>query len=237
MIHQPLVRAARSLFAVGKHTTLTGLVPVRVDRHSNFVEKPAGIVKIFSNFDFPGMDDTMTLEVSNRNAYPETYSVFGTNFKGAQPFGVSAQVPESSLDQATRESAFRGFMIKSLKMRVSDPNQFNEPVIITVQSMTGKKVVYQLQPMNYLSPTQAQPNFISIPDINIPVWSDVNISGTIGGNTDISFIMKLKKVDGPSSFIAQDASLDQWYESMQANMAKWMYGQRIPGGTIFVVNQ
>ncbi len=211
---------------------------------------PAMVHNKTSNFSFgnaSGMDgsDTMSLNVVNSSPNPKEFSVFGENWKGNQPFGVKATVPQSSLGQATRESLFRGFQIKSMLVRASNPDQFEEPVSINIKSMTGQVIQYPLQLTNYQNPMNGNANLISLPDINIPVYGDVNLSGTVLGNTSITFTMKLKWLDGPqpSHYVGRedeynrlmDQKLADWVQYMNLQANNTLFG-RIPGGAVVIVN-
>lgn len=162
---------------------------------TNIVGKLFGkkTAKKVSRFMFGG-GNAIAMTIYNDNpSIAQTWSVFGTNFSGAQPPGVQVGVEPGSLDELARESIGSGFLIKKLKISSTDPDQLKNSIVIESRSITGSGETHQFNPMNYQSPMAGNNTLIEIGDVNIPVTNDMNISGTINPLATMTLIMTVEE--------------------------------------------
>lgn len=187
---------------------------------SRFLSKVLGGNNRHSNF-MDESPDIITLHVKNTNPSTDTFSVFGQNFKGGQPPGVSVTVPESSLGQATRESVFRTFRIKKMKVTTTDVNNFSTAFYIVTKDMTGKEAKYPMQLTNWISPQNPNTRVIESEALNIPIWGDVGITGEIVGNSTMDVLLY-------TSFE------DKKFEDLRKEYKKYSgyLGDRLQAGTV-----
>ena len=105
-------------------------------------------------------DRTLTMVVTNNSGSAQTAVLFGANQAESQPAGVVVDVSESSHTEVRNETYSNPFVIKGVKMSVSDPLQFDQVVNITRRTATGSNSSKVWQPRNSTSPQNLSQNLV-----------------------------------------------------------------------------
>ena len=105
-------------------------------------------------------DRTLTMVVTNNSGSEQTAVLFGANQAESQPAGVVVDVSESSHTEVRNETYSNPFVIKGVKMSVSDPLQFDQVVNITRRTATGSNSSKVWQPRNSTSPQNLSQNLV-----------------------------------------------------------------------------
>ena len=105
-------------------------------------------------------DRTLTMVVTNNSGATATAVLFGANQSEAQPAGVVVDVSESSHTEVRNETFSNPFVIKGVKMSVSNPLQFDQVVNLTRRTATGSNSSKVWQPRNSTSPQNLSQNLV-----------------------------------------------------------------------------
>ena len=105
-------------------------------------------------------DRTLTMVVTNNSGATATAILFGANQSEAQPAGVVVDVSESSHTEVRNETFSNPFVIKGVKMSVSNPLQFDQVVNLTRRTATGSNSSKVWQPRNSTSPQNLSQNLV-----------------------------------------------------------------------------
>lgn len=97
-------------------------------------------------------DRTITVVVKNESDSDQEAIIFGGNEEADQPTGVTVSVEESSHKEVREESKSSPFLIRGLKLSVSDELQLDNVLKITSKTATGSRTDSVYQPRNATSP-------------------------------------------------------------------------------------
>ena len=105
-------------------------------------------------------DRTLTIVIKNESGSTSEAILFGANASEPQPAGVSVEVSESSHQEVRNETFANPFVIKGVKMSVSNPLQFDQVININRRTATGSNEAKVWQPRNSTSPQNLSQNLI-----------------------------------------------------------------------------
>lgn len=105
-------------------------------------------------------DRTLTIVIKNESGATSEAILFGANASEPQPNGVTVEVSESSHQEVRNETFANPFVIKGVKMSVSNPLQFDQVINITRRTATGSNEAKVWQPRNSTSPQNLSQNLI-----------------------------------------------------------------------------
>lgn len=142
---------------------------------------------------------SITITNSETTALP--WVAFGYNEGLTNVPGVSVSVPQTSLQQSTRQSASIPFLIKSIKIRTQSQAQLNNPIQIKTVDATGKLNSVALVPMNYYDVMTSIPYMVKVYDPQILIDSRVSLTGTINARETMYITVEISKKSGFSNFV------------------------------------
>jgi hypothetical protein len=174
------------------------------------------------------MDNTLSIKITNTNPEAKPWTAFGFNEGAQNQSGVLVSIAQSSLQQATRESANIPFVIDEIKIKSFDPTNLDNAIIIHYKDSTGKLFNAQFTPSEYLDPTQHIQNLVVVQRPNIEISGNIALQGTINGNSSITILLDITKKKFISSFINSAISI------FTASHIK--ISQKLPAGTRIILN-
>lgn len=138
------------------------------------------------------LDRTYTIRVENSGQDPEEAIIFGGNENAEQPKNVTVTVQESSHNEVREESKSNPFKILGLKMRVSDPFQFDNVLRIVHRRSSGFYQEQKYQPRNASSPQNFDSKMIDDEHFEMDVTGHDSLRFTIMPSTMVSFTFTVK---------------------------------------------
>lgn len=146
-------------------------------------------------------NDTLSITIINNTTAAKPWVAFGFN-KGLQNVpGVIVSVSESSLQQATTESASIPFKVQSIKIKTQTDAQLGNPITIQTSDATGQLEQSIFTPLDYYDVDTKVPNLVKINNPNIIISGQVALNGVIAAGQTMNIILKLQKQSGFSNFI------------------------------------
>lgn len=146
-------------------------------------------------------NNQLSISVTNNTTKNKIWSAFGYN-RGAQNNpGVFVSVSESSLEQATRQSASIPFKVKSIKIKTQSVEQLSQPVIIQIVDATGQLRQAQIVPMDYYDPDIKIPNLVKINNPGFAIDSRVDLQGIILAAERMNIVITIDEGSRFSSFM------------------------------------
>jgi hypothetical protein len=146
-------------------------------------------------------NDTLTITIVNNTKTALPWAAFGYNQGLQSGPGVSVNVAESSLMQATRQSAQAYFDVKEIKIRTNNNEQLSNPITLQHSDATGKYVQVSFNPVDYVDVINSIPNFVVIRDPELTITGKDGITGVINANSRMDVIIKVKQATKKSNFI------------------------------------
>jgi hypothetical protein len=91
---------------------------------------------------------TISIKITNTTPIMQAWYAFGLNRGYVNTPGVLVSVSESSLDQATRETAFNPFMVTDMKIKTNVQDQLFHKITIITNEVTGEAKSYSITPID-----------------------------------------------------------------------------------------
>lgn len=174
------------------------------------------------------MDNSvLSIKITNTNPEQKPWTAFGFNEGGQNQAGVLVSIAQSSLAQATRESANIPFIIDEIKIKSADQSNLDNTIIIHYKDSTGKLFNAQFTPSAYLDPSQHIQTLVVIQRPNIEISGNIALKGIINGNSSITILLDITKKKLISSFIGTALSI------FTASHIK--ISQQLPSGTQLIL--
>ena len=138
-------------------------------------------------------DRTLTFVVKNESDTIAKAVLFAAN-QGAsltQGTGVSVDVSESSHSIVRNEIFSGAFVIKGVKMSVSDQAQFDQVINITDRNATGTNASRVWQPRTSTSPQNLNPRIIDDSTVTVEVKTSTSLEFSVLPNSTIVFTFNI----------------------------------------------
>lgn len=152
-------------------------------------------------------DSYLTITINNPTNSPGKWVAFSYDEGLKSSPGISVGVSQSSLAQATRESADHPFVVTEIKVHTSSDAQMLNPITIRNKEYTGPSDEQQFTPADFEDPNYKTPNFIKITDPKIKIKGQTALEGTINAKSKMTLILEIKPETKISSFIDSVLSL------------------------------
>lgn len=143
--------------------------------------------------------NVINVKVQNTGASADSWTAFGFNAGTTSPSqgaAVTVTSSPSSMGFALRESQQQPYITKRARIKVTNTDQFNNPITITGQVM-GELKSYQLELWNYAGPSRGIGQIIDIPLPEFVIDGSISLSGTIEANTTMNIVIEYDYLKRP----------------------------------------
>lgn len=143
--------------------------------------------------------DVINIKVENAGASAGSWTAFSYNRGGASPSGgaaITVNASPQSMDFAARESQQHPYITKTIKIKVTDVEQFGNNITITGTVGTRQEQV-TIDPLNYYSPASGIDGLIELTLPPFVIDGSFGISGTINPNTTMNIVIDHDNVSTP----------------------------------------
>lgn len=146
-------------------------------------------------------NNQLSITVTNNTTQNKLWTAFGYNRGEPNQPGVIVSVSQSSLSEATRQSASIPFRVKSIKVQTQTLQQLSQPIIIQIVDATGQIKQAQIVPMDYYEPDIKIPNLVKINNPGFAIDGRVDLQGIIMAREQMNIVLTIDEGSRFSSFM------------------------------------
>ncbi len=151
-------------------------------------------------------EQDFTFDVENAQSTDQQFNLLGVAYNGIQlnhPGGAHVTVPESSINQVQTDNISGSFLIKSMKITVSDVDQLREPFYIVHKTMSGEVERLPLNLTNFRNPMYKDQTLIVLDKST--GFQPIKITGEVGFE---GVIKAATPADDPHGIVAHPTTME-----------------------------
>lgn len=137
-------------------------------------------------------DRTLTVVVTNTSGAEAQAVIFGANQNVSQAAGVTVDIEESSHNEVKEESKANPFLVKGMKMSVSNPLQFDNVLKIVRRTASGSNTERVYQPRNATSPQNFTQSLIDDDNFSMQVTGQDSLRLDVKDGVTVVFTLTVK---------------------------------------------